>query len=191
MIKNFYTFTVYKSKSISWAISALLVFLIIWFLSMTTNGLIKVIIALILVLVFVYSQGVKIEKSVAQVMKRYDKKNGTVIKTTFYEDHLCVYQNGSPTHYAYIQLSDLKFNKDFVYLYQTNKELTVKDLIRPVLTFKKTEKIDDIFRVIDIYKNVNNDNVDVLEDNLKCMFSNLDKGFLYEETIYRVKKYDK
>lgn len=38
--------------------------------------------------------------------------------------------------------------KDFVYLYQTNKELTVKDLIRPVLTFKKTEKIDDIFRIM-------------------------------------------
>ena len=38
--------------------------------------------------------------------------------------------------------------KDFVYLYQTNKELTVKDLIRPVLTLKKTEKIDDIFRIM-------------------------------------------
>lgn len=38
--------------------------------------------------------------------------------------------------------------KDFIYLYQTNKELTVKDLIRPVLTFKKTEMIDDIFRIM-------------------------------------------
>ena len=38
--------------------------------------------------------------------------------------------------------------KDFIYLYQTNKELTVKELIRPVLSFKKTEKIDDIFRIM-------------------------------------------
>ena len=38
--------------------------------------------------------------------------------------------------------------KDFIYLYQSNKELTVKDLIRPVLTFKRTEKIDDIFRIM-------------------------------------------
>lgn len=38
--------------------------------------------------------------------------------------------------------------KDFIYLYQTNKELTVKELIRPVLTFKKTEMIDDIFRIM-------------------------------------------
>ncbi len=38
--------------------------------------------------------------------------------------------------------------KDFIYLYQSNKELTVKDLVRPVLTFKKTEMIDDIFRIM-------------------------------------------
>lgn len=38
--------------------------------------------------------------------------------------------------------------KDFIYLYQNNKELTIKDLIRPVLIFKKSEKIDDIFRIM-------------------------------------------
>jgi len=38
--------------------------------------------------------------------------------------------------------------KDFIYLYQTNKELNVKNLIRPVLTFKKEEMIDDIFRIM-------------------------------------------
>lgn len=38
--------------------------------------------------------------------------------------------------------------KDFIYLYQTNKELNVKNLIRPVLTFKKDEMIDDIFRIM-------------------------------------------
>lgn len=36
--------------------------------------------------------------------------------------------------------------KDFVYLHQNKKEIDIKTLIRPVLTFKKTEKIDDIFR---------------------------------------------
>lgn len=38
--------------------------------------------------------------------------------------------------------------KDFIYLYQSNKELTIKDLLRPVLIFKKNEKIDDIFRIM-------------------------------------------
>lgn len=36
--------------------------------------------------------------------------------------------------------------KDFIYLHQNQKEFNIKDLIRPVLTFKKSEKIDDIFR---------------------------------------------
>ena len=38
--------------------------------------------------------------------------------------------------------------KDFIYIHQTQKEVTIQDLIRPVLKFKKTEKIDDIFRIM-------------------------------------------
>lgn len=50
------------------------------------------------------------------------------------------------------------------------------------------EKLLDI---IDIFDKVNNDNIDELDNTLSQMFDNLEKGFLYEETIYRVKKYDK
>ncbi|MBQ8659556.1 MAG: HlyC/CorC family transporter [Bacilli bacterium] len=38
--------------------------------------------------------------------------------------------------------------KDFIYLQQNNKEIKLKDLIHPVLKFNKTEKIDDIFRIM-------------------------------------------
>lgn len=38
--------------------------------------------------------------------------------------------------------------KDFIYFHQTQKEVTIQELIRPVLKFKKTEKIDDIFRIM-------------------------------------------
>lgn len=38
--------------------------------------------------------------------------------------------------------------KDFIYLHQTNKEIKLKDLIHPVLKFNKTDKIDDIFRIM-------------------------------------------
>jgi len=50
------------------------------------------------------------------------------------------------------------------------------------------EKLLDI---IDIFNKVNKDNIDELDNTLSQMFDNLEKGFLYEETIYRVKKYDK
>ncbi len=36
--------------------------------------------------------------------------------------------------------------KDFIYMHKTKDTVTVNDILRPVLSFKKTEKIDDIFR---------------------------------------------
>lgn len=48
-----------------------------------------------------------------------------------------------------------------------------------------------LLSVIDIFKEVNKKNVDKLDNKLLDLFDNLDKGFLYEETIYRVKKNEK
>lgn len=38
--------------------------------------------------------------------------------------------------------------RDFVYLHQKNKDIKIKELLHPALTFKKNEKIDDIFRIM-------------------------------------------
>ncbi len=38
--------------------------------------------------------------------------------------------------------------KDFIYMHETHENLTLKDITRPILTFKKNEKIDDIFRIM-------------------------------------------
>lgn len=38
--------------------------------------------------------------------------------------------------------------RDFVYLHQKNKDIKLKELIHPALTFKKGDKIDDIFRIM-------------------------------------------
>lgn len=59
-----------------------------------------------------------------------------------------------------------------------------------VLNAYKVDK-QDMLSVIDIFKEVTNTNLDSLEDKLNKMFNNLELGFLHEETIYRVKKYDK
>ena len=50
---------------------------------------------------------------------------------------------------------------------------------------------DKLLDIIDIFNKANKDNIDELDNTLSQMFDNLEKGFLYEETIYRVKKYDK
>ena len=38
--------------------------------------------------------------------------------------------------------------KDFIYYHQDNKELQIKDIIHQTCIFKKNEKIDDIFRIM-------------------------------------------
>ena len=50
--------------------------------------------------------------------------------------------------------------------------------------------IDDtsLDKVIDSFINVNNSNVEELDKDIQNLFPNLEKGFLYEETIYKVKK---
>ena len=50
---------------------------------------------------------------------------------------------------------------------------------------------DKLFSVIDIFSKVNSTNIDEFDNTILNLFSNLEKGFLYEETIYRVKKNDK
>ncbi len=50
---------------------------------------------------------------------------------------------------------------------------------------------DKLMRIIDYFFIVDNNNIDNIENELHKLFDNLGKGFLYEETIYRVKKYDK
>ena len=47
---------------------------------------------------------------------------------------------------------------------------------------------DKLIKIIDIFSKVNKNNVEELDNELLNMFDNLEKGFLYEETIYRVKK---
>lgn len=46
---------------------------------------------------------------------------------------------------------------------------------------------EDFVTVIEIFNEVNNDNVDMLEEKINNMFNNTKKGFFYEETVYKVK----
>ena len=46
---------------------------------------------------------------------------------------------------------------------------------------------DKFCKVLDIFNDVNNDNVEQLENQLNDLFNNLGKGFFYNETVYKVK----
>ena len=67
------------------------------------------------------------------------------------------------------------------YLYLTN-------VLDYVLINGYELETNKLINVIDIFSKVNDDNINVLEKELLIMFDNLEKGFLHEETIYKVKR---
>lgn len=50
--------------------------------------------------------------------------------------------------------------------------------------------IDNFEEVIDLFNSVNKNNKNEYYNQIKDMYGNVDKGFLYKETVYRVKKND-
>lgn len=52
-------------------------------------------------------------------------------------------------------------------------------------------KIEGFEKVVAIFSKATKDNIEECEKELQTLFGNLSKGFLYQETIYRVKKNEK
>lgn len=69
--------------------------------------------------------------------------------------------------------------------------LELKDMIDYTIINGYMLNDNELMKVIDYFSVSNSTNIDDLENGINELFSNLSKGFLYEETIYRVKKYDK
>ena len=69
--------------------------------------------------------------------------------------------------------------------------LELKDMIDYTIINGYMLNDNELMKVIDYFLVSNSTNIDDLENGINELFSDLSKGFLYEETIYRVKKYDK
>ena len=52
-------------------------------------------------------------------------------------------------------------------------------------------ELDNFINVIEMFKTVNEDNIEEYNNKINNMFTNIDNGFLNTKTIYRVKKNDK
>jgi len=71
---------------------------------------------------------------------------------------------------AYLQLQAINFD------YVTLNEFNIKE--------------DAFIKVVKMFKEANPDNVQKIAARIKRMFKNIDSGFLYKETIYKVKNND-
>lgn len=120
VIKQFAIYNLFMKQIKMWLISGVVFILLLAVLSQSSNGTIKLAIGIILVIVFIYVQTVQIEKFVKRTMKLYGKKEAE-INFQFYEDYFTVKENNSTTKYPYLQLTDIRESKDFIYLYRSTE----------------------------------------------------------------------
>lgn len=117
VMKNFFYYNRFLKRISIWIITALLFILILYFLYTSSSGILGVIIAGILMLVFVYYQGISVEKLVARMMKMIDKSKGTEAVFTFYDDYFTLSGIQYISNYPYLQITEVKQHKDFIYIY--------------------------------------------------------------------------
>jgi hypothetical protein len=117
VVKDFCHYNELIKKLNVWISMALCFILILLFLYFSDFGLIGCGIALILLFVFVYYQGIRIEKLVSRTMKMYDKNKSTEAVFTFYEDYFTLSGIQYISKYPYMQVTEIKEYKDYIYLY--------------------------------------------------------------------------
>lgn len=117
VIKDFCYYNRFLKKIKIWVLAAILFVFVLFVLYTSSTGLLGCIIAIILLFIFVYYQGISVEKLVTRMMKTYDKKKGMDAVFTFYEDYFSLSGIQYISNYPYLQVTEVKQYKDFIYIY--------------------------------------------------------------------------
>ena len=80
-----------------------------------------------------------------------------------------------------LRVEEVFKNENLIYL--KGKKIGEEDVVSSEFLIDE----DKFSKVIDIFNEVNSDNVDKLDSELNDLFNNLGKGFFYNETVYKVK----
>ncbi len=116
VIKSFYLYDHVWKKMKLWIVTVIV--LILLMLSFYSTGSIYVcIIAVGVVAVFIYQYYAQTEKAINREVKAYKSSKGTEAVYTFYEDYYTLSGIQSSSKYPYIQITELKEYKDFIYIY--------------------------------------------------------------------------
>ncbi len=127
VVKDFCYYNELLKKINVWISMAICFILILVFLYYSNFGLIGCGIAIVLLFAFIYYQGIRIEKLVNRTMKMYDKNKSPEAVFTFYEDYFTLSGIQYISKYPYIQVTEIKEYKDYIYLYNgTDKAFYLK-----------------------------------------------------------------
>lgn len=117
IIKDFCYYNRFLKKIFTWVIMAVLSLVVLVLLSQSKVGFLGCIIAIILIFIFVYYQGVSVEKVVERTVKSYDKSKGMEAVYTFYEDYFTISGIQYISAFPYLQITEMKQYKDLIYIY--------------------------------------------------------------------------
>jgi hypothetical protein len=117
IIKDFCYYNRFLKKIVTWVIMAVLSLVVLVLLSQSKVGFLGCIIAIILIFIFVYYQGVSVEKVVERTVKSYDKSKGMEAVYTFYEDYFTISGIQYISAFPYLQITEMKQYKDLIYIY--------------------------------------------------------------------------
>lgn len=117
IIKDFCYYNRFLKRIVTWVIMAVLSLVVLVLLSQSKVGLLGCIVAIILIFIFVYYQGVSVEKVVERTVKSYDKSKGMEAVYTFYEDYFTISGIQYISAFPYLQITEMKQYKDLIYIY--------------------------------------------------------------------------
>ncbi len=116
VIKNFYLYDHVFKKLKLWIITSIILLLLL--ISFYRSGSIYVcIIAIGVVAVFVYQYYAQAEKAINREVKAYKSHKSSEAIFTFYENYYTLSGIQSSSKYPYLQVTEIKEYKDFIYIY--------------------------------------------------------------------------
>ncbi|WMJ86363.1 YcxB family protein [Anaerocolumna sp. MB42-C2] len=117
VFKDYFHFNEIIKRLKTWIIMGVSFFVILMFLYTSGPGVLGCAIALILLFVFIYYQGIRIEKLVGAMKKIYDKNKSKEAVFTFYEDYFTLSGIQYISKYPYMQITEIKEYKNYIYIY--------------------------------------------------------------------------
>ncbi len=117
VIKNFCYYNEFIKKLNLWIAMGVLFLVVLVLLFNSASAIISGTIALILLFIFIYYQGIRIEKLVNRMMKVYNKNKSMEAVFTFYENYFTLSGIQFISKYPYTQITEIKEYKNFIYIY--------------------------------------------------------------------------
>lgn len=117
VIKDFCYYDRFIKHFLTWFVLAVLFLAVLVMVYYSKAGILGCLIAVILMFVFVFYQGVSVEKVIERTIKSYDKNKGLDAVFTFYEDYFTLSGIQYISSFPYLQITDIKQHKDYIYLY--------------------------------------------------------------------------